>query len=117
MADAEQEFKETVVEHLADIWLDTTTVEEGEELLFAIASQLGSYEQEARELFKGLTARADTDEDGIVSKDEIKQAIMALDLGCLGRHPPTTERAGRRPPRLPPAPSPRAIRPVEEAPP
>ncbi|MFD5420928.1 hypothetical protein ACFWJT_23235 [Streptomyces sp. NPDC127069] len=78
MAEKEQEFKEAVAQHMADMWLDSTTVQEAEAVLLGIASQLGSYEQDARQYFTGLAERADTDGDGLVSAEEIKKAFMAL---------------------------------------
>ncbi|MER5865929.1 EF-hand domain-containing protein [Kitasatospora sp. NPDC002040] len=78
MADLEQEFKESVAQHLADQITGPMTVQEAEDMMQAISAQLGSYGQLAKETFKGIGARADKDGDGTVTAEELRQALLAL---------------------------------------
>ncbi|MEE1823617.1 hypothetical protein PUR61_15655 [Streptomyces sp. BE20] len=43
----------------------------------SLASQPGSYAQTARDYFEGVAARADKDGDGMVTTQELTQAVLA----------------------------------------
>ncbi|MGV9267602.1 EF-hand domain-containing protein [Kitasatospora sp. NPDC003701] len=78
MADAEKEEKAAIVQAFVDQIAGPMTVQEAEDVMQAISAQLGSYGQLAKETFKGIGARADKDGDGMVTAEELKQALLAL---------------------------------------
>ncbi|MEV8327179.1 hypothetical protein [Kitasatospora sp. NPDC056731] len=78
MADLEQETKAAFAQNVANLMTDPLTVEDARDLLVGIAKQAGHYKQAALEALKGVAERADTDGDGMVSAEELKQAILSM---------------------------------------
>ncbi|MFD9007577.1 hypothetical protein [Streptomyces sp. NPDC059552] len=78
MTDAEQEFKETVAQELADLIAGADSVEELRDILREFAEKLGTFEGAAKEHFEGVVERVAKGEDRAVIAEEFKQAILAL---------------------------------------